>query len=201
MNARMRSTRMFFAALRSIRRPRLSPARGGLCAAFVTVGLLAACTAIPAPDPRQVTTIAIDAGQAVNVISAYRGANGLGKVKVDPRLMAAAADYAKAMGSQDRINHRIGGTLPRRVAAAGYDWGAAAENLGAGYPTLNSALDAWKRSPGHRKNLLSPNVTEIGVAAVGTPPGSKHRTYWALILAAPRPERSAAGPFGLELSR
>ncbi len=111
--------------------------------------------------------------------------------------MQAAATHARTMGERDRISHSVGGRLPGRIAKAGYDWGAAAENLAAGYGSLDDAMAGWKNSAGHRKNLLNPNVTEIGVAAVATPPGSEHRTYWALILAAPRPPPSSAGPFAM----
>ena len=105
------------------------------------------------------------------------------------------------MGERDKISHNIGGSLPKRVAAAGYDWGAVAENLGAGYSSLGDVIAGWKASSGHRANLLNPLVTEIGIAAVATPPGSKHRNYWALVLATPQPDRVAAGPFGMELVR
>ena len=37
----------------------------------------------------------------------------------------------------------------------------------------------------------------LGIAAVGTPPGSKYRTYWALILAAPRPQLDRVGPVAI----
>jgi uncharacterized protein YkwD len=107
--------------------------------------------------------------------------------------MRVAAGYARTMGERDKINHRLGGSLPKRVAAAGYDWGAVAENLAAGYDSTDEAIAGWKASAGHRKNLLNPLVTEIGIAAVSTPPGSDHRNYWALVLAMPRPERVAAG--------
>lgn len=167
--------------------------------AALTVGLgLAACST---GGPKPVSPIHVDAGRAASLISAYRAQNGLGRVSVDSRLMSAAADYARAMGQRDKINHRIGGSLPKRISAAGYNWGAAAENLAAGYSSLDEAMRGWKASAGHRKNLLNPNVTEIGIAAVSTPAGSKHRNYWALILAAPPPERVASGPFGLELVR
>jgi uncharacterized protein YkwD len=106
------------------------------------------------------------------------------------------------MGTRDQISHKIGGSLPKRVTAAGYDWGAAAENLGAGYASLDDVIAGWKASAGHRQNLLNPRVTEIGIAAVATPSGSKHRNYWALILATPQPDRVATGgPFALELLR
>jgi uncharacterized protein YkwD len=79
------------------------------------------------------------------------------------------------------------------VAAVGYDWGMVAENLGAGYANLDEVVAGWKASAGHRKNLLNPLATDIGIAAVATPPGSSHRNYWALVLATPQPDRSA-GP-------
>ena len=150
---------------------------------------------------RSVNPIGVDAGRAAGMISSYRAQNGLGRVRVNSKLMAAAADYARAMGTRDKISHGIGGSLPKRITAVGYDWGAAAENLGASYGSLNDVISGWKASAGHRKNLLNPNVTEMGIAAVATPPGSKHRNYWALILAAPQPDRVAAGPFGMELVR
>ncbi|HEX9906448.1 MAG TPA: CAP domain-containing protein [Propylenella sp.] len=157
--------------------------------------ILAACTT---GGPQQVTPIPVDAGRAASLVSAYRGAHGLGRVGVDSRLMQAAAAHARAMGERDRISHRIGGSLARRVSAAGYEWSATAENLGAGFSSLDVAMAGWKDSAGHRTNLLNPNVTEIGIAAVAAPPGSKHRNYWALILSAPMPERRAEGPFALE---
>ena len=59
-------------------------------------------------------------------------------------------------------------------------------------------MAAGKTPAGHRRNLLNPLVTEIGIAAVATGGDAKHDTYWALILAAPRPERVASGPFAME---
>jgi uncharacterized protein YkwD len=134
-----------------------------------------------------VTAIHVDAGRAATLISSYRAQNGLGPVRVDAKLMSAATRYARTMGERDRIDHRLGGSLPRRVANVGYEWGAVAENLAAGYDSLDDAMAGWKASAGHRQNL----------GAVATPPGSKHRNYWALILASPEPDTVAAGPFGI----
>lgn len=171
-------------------------------AAFLLAGIgLSACSSINLKPAGPVTPIAVDAGRAAQLISAYRAGNGLGRVTVDSRLNRAAADYARAMGREDRVSHRIGGSLGRRVTASGYDWGVAAENLAAGQPDLAAALDGWKRSAQHRQNLLSPQVTSIGIAAVATSAGSKNRNYWALILAAPRPEPVRAGPFALGFGR
>lgn len=186
--------------MRIARRP--SPARGGAYGAArvaIVLALLTALGACSTGGGRQaVTPMAVDAGRAASLISAYRAANGLGPVRVDSRLMQAASSYARVMGERDRIDHKIGGTLPRRIGATGYDWGAAAENLAASYGSLGAAMDGWKASAGHRRNLLNPGVTEIGIAAVATPPGAKHSNYWALVLAAPRPQRTAqGGPFAM----
>jgi uncharacterized protein YkwD len=157
--------------------------------------LLSACSSFGTHQP--VTSIPVDASRTASLVSAYRAQNGLGPVSVDSRLMKAAASQARAMGERDRMGHRVAGSLPRRVTAVAYDWGATAENLGAGYSTLDAAMAGWKASGEHRANLLNPHVTEVGVAAVATPRGSKKRSYWALILAAPRPEPVLAGPFGM----
>lgn len=167
---------------------------GAVFAACLGIG---ACTT--GSVKQSVTPLSVSAGQAANLISAYRAENGLPPVRVDSRLMQAAAEQARAMGERDKISHRIGGSLTKRVSRTGYDWGALSENLGAGYPSLSAVMEGWKRSPGHRKNLLSKNVTEIGIAAVATPPGSKRRNYWALVLGAPRPQRLQAGPFAMGL--
>ena len=165
--------------------------------AFLPLALSVALIACSSAPSQPVTVMAVDAGRTQALVSAYRAQNGLGPVRVESRLMQAAAAQARAMGERDRIGHRVAGPLPRRVSAVGYDWGSATENLGAGYPSLDTAMQGWKDSADHRENLLNPNVTEIGVAAVRTPPGSEHHTYWALVLASPRPEPSQAGPFGM----
>jgi len=162
---------------------------------------LTACSSLSSLSTKSVAPILVSGGRAASLISAYRTQNGRAAVTVNSQLMSAAADYARAMAEHDKINHRIGGSLPHRIGVAGYKWGAAAENLASGFDSLDAAMAGWKASSGHRANLLNPLVTEIGIGAYTAPPGSKHRNYWALILAAPEPERAAAGPFGMELVR
>ena len=116
-------------------------------------------------------------------------ANGHGKDD-KARHLALSAAHAQAAESHRRLMAEVA-DLERTIA----------ENLAAGYSSVGDAMGGWKASAGHRRNLLNPNVTEIGIAAVATPPGSKHRNYWALILASPPPERVAAGPFGMEAVR
>jgi uncharacterized protein YkwD len=61
----------------------------------------------------------------------------------------------------------------------------AGENIAAGQDSLADVLAAWRRSPGHNRNLLLRGATEIGIA-VAVAPESRYKTFWTLILAAPR---------------
>jgi len=49
---------------------------------------------------------------------------------------------------------------------------------------LAQAFSGWRDSPPHRKNMLVPGATHIGIATAYAP-GSKYKVFWALILAAP----------------
>jgi uncharacterized protein YkwD len=140
------------------------------------------------------TPVAVDARAAAERVSAFRARHGLGPVRLDGQLMQAAQRHALAMAGRDRMSHTLslGDTLPRRLDAAGYRWGAAAENIGAGYRSLEAAIAAWEASAGHRKNLLRDGIIEIGIAAAHAS-DTRHGTFWALVLAGPPPERPPGG--------
>lgn len=50
-----------------------------------------------------------------------------------------------------------------------------AENIYATPKTPNEAVDGWMNSEGHRKNILNPKFTHIGVGYVE---GGRYGTYW-----------------------
>ena len=77
-----------------------------------------------------------------------------------------------------KFAHEADGRQPAdRAVAQGYRYCLVAENLALnldsrGFETRQLARDAvegWKASPGHRANMLQPQVTEIGVAVVRAP--------------------------------
>jgi uncharacterized protein YkwD len=70
------------------------------------------------------------------------------------------------------------------------------ENVAAGYHTLAEAFSGWRDSAGHRANMLAPEVTRMGIAAVYVP-GSKYKVFWALILASPNEREIDKGNPGL----
>jgi uncharacterized protein YkwD len=133
----------------------------------------------------------VDAAAAASMISGYRRNNGLGVVSLDPLLMKAAEEQARAMASKNRFEHDAAGPFAQRIKRSGYDAKIAVENIGAGYHTLAEAFSGWRDSPPHRANMLRSGVTKMGIAAVYSA-GTKYKVFWALILAAPddRPDNA-----------
>lgn len=127
----------------------------------------------------------VDPVAAASILNAYRGTKGLSQVSLDPVLTKLAQDQANAMAAADQLSHEVGGrTFVNRMKASGFDPKIAVENVGAGYHTLAEAFSGWRDSPPHNKNMLTPDVTRMGIATAFAPK-SKYKVYWALVLALP----------------
>jgi len=136
--------------------------------------------------PLSATAGPVDAEAAARLISDYRAGHGLPPVTVDQRLTRIAADHARLMASRDRVAHVLPGegSFPQRLAAGGFVAAVAAEDIGAGYKSLDAALAGWRKSPAHDANLLRAGVSRIGIAVFNAP-DSTYKTYWSLVLAGP----------------
>lgn len=129
--------------------------------------------------------------QVLSFVNDFRSRNGLSSLRLNSQLNAAAQGHSQNMASQDFFNHqgKDGSTFDQRIRTVGYRFSTAAENIAAGYTTPSTVVDGWINSPGHRANMLNPNVQEIGVGHVflGTDPGVEQwQHYWTLKLAAPQ---------------
>jgi Cysteine-rich secretory protein family len=134
------------------------------------------------------------AAAAQAAISHYRAQHGLAAVTPDPRLMALAAEQARAMAKADSLEHDVDRPFQARIVR--YDPAVAVENIAAGTKDFSSTLDLWEHSPGHDANLRRDGVTRFGIASAGAPQ-SKYKIFWALIMAGPHPHhgvRQAGGP-------
>jgi uncharacterized protein YkwD len=75
-----------------------------------------------------------------------------------------------------------------RVSATDYPWHMVGENIAAGQPTPAVVVDAWLRSPGHCKNIMNPDYTQIGLSFVQRPSSSSEaqaRNFWTQVFARP----------------
>jgi uncharacterized protein YkwD len=125
--------------------------------------------------------VKVDPVAARDMISIYRGKNGLAPVALDPELQKEAEAQAQAMAHADKMSHSIRGPLMARLDKAGFQRNAAVENVSAGYLTLAEAFSGWRDSPPHNRNMLEPRMRRMGIATAYAP-GSKYRVYWALVM-------------------
>ena len=113
------------------------------------------------------------------MISDFRLKHGERRVTLDATLNRIALEQAKAMAAKDTLDHDVLGSFSSRIAPA--KAGRAAENIAYGYDSFEKTLDQWIASTGHRKNLLLPKASRVGVASARS--ASSHRTYWAMEIA------------------
>ncbi len=105
--------------------------------------------------------------------NAFRKEEGRPEVKMDPKLVETARYFAGYMARTDEYGHKADGKRPaERAEKHGYDYCLISENIAyvfdsRGYTAekmTDQFVTGWKESPGHRKNMLDPDVTETGVA-------------------------------------
>jgi hypothetical protein len=100
-------------------------------------------------------------------INMERWANGqLPPLKGQANLDAAADGHSLAMGQRNFMMHCDPDTQTgpaARMSAAGYTGSSAwAENIAAGYGSPAAVVAGWMASSGHRANILSLSVREVG---------------------------------------
>lgn len=119
----------------------------------------------------------------LRVVNAARADARLPPLAWNTRLAAAAAQHAADLQRCGKLAHEgcDGSDLPQRLARASYQYRAAAENLALCACDADGAVSLWLGSEGHRRNLLNPNVTELG-ADTRIDTGDPRRTLWVLVL-------------------
>lgn len=107
------------------------------------------------------------AEQLLALANQSRSRTGAGALKWDTALAEAAMKHCMRMVSEGPIAHRYGGEpdLTTRAAQAGAHFSLIEENVAIGsYP--QEIHEGWMNSPGHRTNLLNPEVDRVGIAVV-----------------------------------
>lgn len=118
----------------------------------------------------------------------FRRSEGRGPTEPDAKLSAAARDFTSFMARTGRYGHEGDGKTPaQRAREHGYDYCLVLENIASLYSSegfgteelADHVMKGWKRSPGHRANMLDAEVTDIGVAIAQS---ETSRTYYAVQL-------------------
>jgi uncharacterized protein YkwD len=107
------------------------------------------------------------ARQLLTLANQARAQAGVGPLKWDDALAAAAGEHTQRMAAEGPIAHRYGGEgdLSTRAGKAGARFDLIEENVAVG-PSAAEIHDQWMHSPGHRSNLLNADVNRVGIAVV-----------------------------------
>ena len=108
-----------------------------------------------------------EAGRIFALANQARAQAGVGRLDWDPALADAALQHCLRMAAEGQISHQYNGEpdLSTRTAQAGAHYSVIEENVAMG-PSADSIHEQWMHSPGHRANLLSPDVDRVGIAVV-----------------------------------
>ena len=147
--------------------------------------------------PRLPAEIEVEA-QILAGANAFRHENGLRGLTPNNVLAGEARAYAAYLARTGAFSHTADGRDPAgRAQAAGYAYCEVAENLarieenGTRVADLTGMfMSGWERSPGHRHNLLDPQVIETGVG-VARPPGRPDAYVAVQVFGRPLAERYA----------
>jgi uncharacterized protein YkwD len=121
----------------------------------------------------------------LELTNAARKEHDLPPLKANPTLTTCARLHSANMASQKKMSHTLDGKTPfDRVDASGYAFKRAGENVayGKGPVSVKVIFQGWMDSPGHRKNILNRDFTEIGLG-MGT---NGDRAYYTQVFAKPR---------------
>lgn len=118
-----------------------------------------------------------------------RKAEGVPQLSLNPLVMRAAQLKAEDMAKEAYYAHVSpdGETPMHWLDQVGYKYQYVGENLTANIMDEESVVSAWMGSPGHRRNLLDPKFTHVGIGvAEGTYKG-KPALFVVQMLATPKP--------------
>lgn len=121
---------------------------------------------INVPSTAVTTGTSSYANQVVTIVNQERAKAGLKPLVQDRALSAMALDKAKDMYSNNYFSHSSPtyGSPFDMMSSYGIRFTYAGENIAKGQRSPQEVMNAWMNSAGHRKNILSPNFTTIGVS-------------------------------------
>jgi uncharacterized protein YkwD len=144
------------------------------------------------PDTARVEALVIDG------TNEFRRHEHLEPVGRNARLDEAAREFAAFMARTGKFDHDADGRTPSdRARAHGYDLCLIAENISYEFNTgdfetqdlARRFVEGWKNSPGHPRNMLKGEATEIAVAVARGSAQGAPRYYAVQLLGRPKSAR------------
>ncbi|WP_232285857.1 CAP domain-containing protein [Aquimarina agarilytica] len=115
-----------------------------------------------------------EAQEMLKLVNQLRKNAGVKPVVLNNALNTAAFKHSKDMNDNRYFDHRgkDGSSFSQRTKRENYQGFATGENIAQAFGT-EQVFGLWRDSPGHRQNMLNPNVNEMGIGKSGN--------YWTQI--------------------
>ncbi|WP_161794831.1 CAP domain-containing protein [Desulfonatronum thioautotrophicum] len=149
------------------------------------------------PRPPGIISEKLNASDIVKLTNEYRISLGLPPLRENFQLTHAAEYRANDMIKNSyyaHVNPVTGENPGDAITQANYQFRTYAENIAMGnFQSNRHIVDGWINSPGHRANIVNPDIREIGVAIIKdnlTPLGRPSVYYGVQLFASPMPDCS-----------
>lgn len=102
-------------------------------------------------------------------MNAQRAAAGVPPLEMMPEINALADIKVQDMYARGELSHESPtlGEIDDQLRNAGIGCGACGENIAWGQRSVSEVMECWMASTGHRKNILYPVYTHVGLAYYG----------------------------------
>ena len=144
----------------------LHPKRAvGYAAFFAGMKIAVLALVVMIPSGIFATSLDGDAQTIMTRTNTHRTAARVATLRADPRLQKSAVAKAADMATREYFSHRTpDGRGPESfIAAAGYPYSVAGENLAMGFSDPDTVMRAWQASPSHARNLVDPDYADMGI--------------------------------------
>ena len=108
-------------------------------------------------------TAQLNSGEAIGIINSYRSTKKLKALVSSPLYSDLAHEHSLTMQGQQRMSHDGFEDRFRRAS----DALSCVENVGWNHKTPQSLFDGWRKSPGHKRNMLDRKIRRAGVGKTG----------------------------------
>lgn len=101
----------------------------------------------------------------VTLVNEIRNDNGLNQLSENPDLAQAAQMKAEDMQNNNYFDHQSPtyGSPFDMMNKFGISYMSAGENIAEGQSTPEEVINSWMNSEGHKRNILNPSYTQIGI--------------------------------------
>ncbi len=110
-----------------------------------------------------------NAQRLLALMNAERAKAGVRPLHLSPQATSVAHSYACEISARQDIDHTgtDGSKLPERLKRGGISAGLMAENTGSQFTSPDRGMALWMASAGHRRNILLPGVSQVGIGQTG----------------------------------